>query len=377
MTWTLFIEPVDVLIFRDGKPFQAGEDHRARTLFPPTPFTLQGAIRAKVLFSSRVSPSDYAKKAPSAQTLIQQIGDQDSYGQLNLSGPFVSRLNCDGSITRFFPAPADLVRIGDRFGYAVPLKKCLWQKSNFISNAPANLRPLWIPSEKPVSEVHGWLDEEQFNQYLQQKDDLQVTDENELTVREHRFGIALAKDRKTVAEGMLYQMEFLRLMPNIGFLLQVSGIDAFNPSEGFLQLGGEARPAHYKVLPTLLPPLPRPQSPTHRLKIILLTPAWFDGGWQPQNGNWGWFFNTPNVRLVAAAVRRPLLIGGAYVDDQKRQQSLQKPIRSFVPPGSVYFFESDDPLTMPDKPFTQTPPSQGDFGQIGFGCIAVGTWDNP
>lgn len=45
----LFIRPVDVWLFRDGKPFDAASDHRARSLFPPYPSTMQGVIRSKAL----------------------------------------------------------------------------------------------------------------------------------------------------------------------------------------------------------------------------------------------------------------------------------------------------------------------------------------
>jgi CRISPR/Cas system CMR-associated protein Cmr3 (group 5 of RAMP superfamily) len=44
MTW-LQIRPQDVWLFRDGKPFSGGEDHAATGIFPPTPFTVQGALR--------------------------------------------------------------------------------------------------------------------------------------------------------------------------------------------------------------------------------------------------------------------------------------------------------------------------------------------
>ncbi len=44
----LFLEPTEPLLFRTGRPFDAGENSYAETLFPPTPETLQGAIRAAI-----------------------------------------------------------------------------------------------------------------------------------------------------------------------------------------------------------------------------------------------------------------------------------------------------------------------------------------
>jgi CRISPR-associated protein Cmr3 len=44
----IFIEPVEPLLFRTGRPFVAGEYNFAASLFPPTPETLQGALRAAI-----------------------------------------------------------------------------------------------------------------------------------------------------------------------------------------------------------------------------------------------------------------------------------------------------------------------------------------
>jgi CRISPR-associated protein Cmr3 len=113
MNFSLLIEPHDVLLFRDGKPFSAGTDIRARSLFPPTPFTIQGSIRARVLFSSGVSPGDYAQgSTPAAQQLRQLIGTpQGSYGTLHFRGPFLARQE-NGQWSCYFPLPADVVHVG-------------------------------------------------------------------------------------------------------------------------------------------------------------------------------------------------------------------------------------------------------------------------
>jgi hypothetical protein len=43
---TLFLEPLDVWLFRDGRPFMAGQQFRAASRFPPSPLVVQGALRA-------------------------------------------------------------------------------------------------------------------------------------------------------------------------------------------------------------------------------------------------------------------------------------------------------------------------------------------
>ncbi|MEM6284772.1 MAG: type III-B CRISPR module-associated Cmr3 family protein, partial [Chloroflexota bacterium] len=112
MTW-LMMKPTDVWMFRDGQPFSAGEGHTARSLFPPTPFTVQGALRAHISQSLGVSLADYlsgnGNKAEKARTLIGQPardkGGLDT-GAFRMRGPFLANDN-DGKITRYFPVPVD------------------------------------------------------------------------------------------------------------------------------------------------------------------------------------------------------------------------------------------------------------------------------
>lgn len=367
--WQVFIEPNDVLLFRDGKPFAAGEDHRARSFFPPTPFTMQGAVRAKVLFDSGVSLADYAHGASNAQDLIGKIGTPGrSYGQLRLRGPFVAKRSNDGRITRYFPLPADVVKVGDKPILVKPLLD-----PAFTDNRPTkDLRPLWARIHEPLEEARGWLAEQEFQKYLKGQE-FSITEESDLLLREPRLGIALDYDRRSTQEERIYQMEFLRLREGVGLLLEVYGIEPFEPPKGFLQIGGEARPAYYEVLSKPLDPLPLPNPLPRRFKVVLLTPAWFTGGWQPQGGNWEQFF-TGNVRVVSAAVPRAQSIGGAFVDDVRRRSNFQRTMRRFVPAGSVFFFESDSSVTMKDRPFTETPDHEGDFRQIGFGCAVAASW---
>lgn len=370
--WQMFIEPNDVLLFRDGKPFMAGEDHRARSLFPPTPFSMQGVVRSKVLFDRGVSPYDYAHAAtPGAQALMQEIGGVGSgYGQLRLRGPFVAKRNASG-VMRYVPLPADVVKAGDDYRPVKPVAD-----HPFGSNQPTGLLPVWTRTDQPLKEARGWLAEQVvITRYAQGltlgKND--VTDESELLVREPRFGIALDYTPRRPQEGMLYQMEFLRLREGVGLLLEVDGIDPFAP-QGFLQVGGEARAATYEVLQTPLPALASTNPLPGQFKVILLTPAWFTGGWQPQDGNWSQFFDG-KVALVAVALARAQAIGGAFADDRQRAGNFQKPMRRFIPAGSVFFFEGDGSVAYHGAPFTETPPGEGDFGQIGFGCVVTAPWD--
>lgn len=379
MSFDLILEQHDVWLFRDGRPFTAGEDIRARSLFPPTPFTIQGAIRARVLFSSPVSPADYAgpNPSPAAQDLRRRIGAPgQGYGQLRLQGPLLARR--ENNVWKlFFPLPADVVKVPGG-GYAVlsPLKS---DALHVQSNMPDGLWSLWIRNIKRVEEARGWVSEEDFRRYRQGQAPEKVYKESDFVVREHRFGIALDQGKRTARAAHLYLAEFVRLKDGVALWVRVDGIQLpdLGSERGVLQLGGEARAAHYSVHEArALDWMPsREKALPERFKVVLLTPAWFAEGWRPTGGDWSRFF-TGKVRLVSAAVPRYQPIGGAYVDDQRRKDAFQKPMRRFVPAGAVYFFEAKDPVVQwAGQPFTETPPDEGDFGQIGFGLLAVGEWD--
>jgi CRISPR-associated protein Cmr3 len=108
----IVIRPMDVWLFRDGKPFRAGEDHAAETLFPPSPFTLQGAIRTKVLADKGVNLAEFAKNGE--RNPDPDVGYGENFGKLRLRGPLLMRCK-DGKWERLIPMPTDVVKVGNRY----------------------------------------------------------------------------------------------------------------------------------------------------------------------------------------------------------------------------------------------------------------------
>lgn len=111
----LIIKPVDIWLFRDGRPFLAGEDHDAISIFPPTPFTLQGAIRTKVLVDKGVDLTSFAYQ----EQPDPDVGYGDNFGKLRLLGPLLAREE-DGKWKRLIPVPADLVKVDKRLWLLKP-----------------------------------------------------------------------------------------------------------------------------------------------------------------------------------------------------------------------------------------------------------------
>jgi len=229
-----------------------------------------------------------------------------------------------------------------------------------------------------LEQAKGWLPESEWERYLQGQAPEQVVTPGKLFTFEPRFGIAIDADKGTTQEAMLYQARFVRLTKETALWAEVDGV-SLNEG-GFLRFGGEGRAAVYEALSQQESLRPLSQfnfaSNSNRFKVVLVTPAWFSGGWQPKDGDWSKIFSA-SVRLMGAAIPRPLLLGGFDV-----AKGVPKPMRAFVPAGAVYFFEADEPVQFPDDfAFTETPDEvrrQNDnanaWAQIGLGAVLIGVW---
>jgi CRISPR-associated protein Cmr3 len=362
------IRAVDVWLFRDGKPFTAGEDHIAESAFPPSPLTLQGAIRTKVLADKGINLSEFACQGQPDP----EVGYGENFGKLRLRGPLLMRCK-DGKWERLIPMPADVVKVGDRYGLLRPNSDL-----PFATNLPEGLQLLWAQTEKRITEAKGWLPESEWANYLQGQPPHQVVSAESLFAFEPRFGIAIDANKGTTQEAMLYQARFVRLKEGTALWAEVGGVSL--SKKGFLRFGGEGRAAVYEALSQQESLRPLSQfnfvSNSNRFKVVLVTPAWFSSGWQPKDGDWSKIFGA-SVHLVGAAIPRPLLLGGFDV-----AKGVPKPMRTFVPPGAVYFFETDEPIQITkDFCFTETPESvklqnngKNAWGEIGFGMVLFGRW---
>lgn len=394
----LWIQPLDVLFFRDSKPFNAGEGFRAKSAFPPTPYPFVGALRARILADTLprmgLSLEDYrrhisgeahgaqapdpsldASKEQSLHELVAQIGDASSYGRLRFWGPLLAQ---DMGRELYFPAPLDLFS-SNRL---VPLEK---HPKGMETNRPADTelpRLLWSRQALGNPLKEPFVDSEALAAYLR-GDRPNLTD-NPLVDREPRVGIAMDTGRRTVKEGLFYISEMLRIGEAIGFVMGVEGYELDQLSSGLLQLGGEGRGAYFHVLDSLKPVEKLRKLSADgdgRFKLYLASPAIFKQGWLPDFVDPKTLVGTvgaTKVKLVAAAVGKPLSIGGW--DLAKRAP---KTMYKAVPPGSVYFFEVEEGETeavCEAFHFTcylqaQATADLKQLANIGFGLSLVGQWN--
>ncbi len=381
----IFIEPTEPLLFRTGRSFDAGESNFAESIFPPTPETMQGAIRAMIAANTTLVDSAMSVVARfGTDTLTKLIGNQNSYGRFHIVGLSLGkRVEDDGSVERLFPAPAFLIKVrfkGEKDPTIVHLKPM--PLPDVASNMPDGMQYLALPDfegreleGKPKSP--GWLTEENLQAALNTQDDFpDIKTEQDFYTQEPRLGIGMQNDTKTTQMGYLYQIQMIRMKADLkavyGFVVDIRLSEEGNPGKftddsktqkdlglpdtGWLILGGEQRAAHFTVL-GITPQEENIEIQQPGKRVYLATPAYFMKGWQPPPGSF-----TLEHKPIAAAINNPMLIGGWQLNPNNAGGT-SKTTRRFVPAGSVYFF--DEPVTV-QQPLTE-------YGwQIGYGIAYTG-----
>jgi CRISPR-associated protein Cmr3 len=373
----LFLEAIDVWLFRDGRPFDARSDHRATSMFPPYPTVIQGAIRSHHLVVKGVDLRD-------PQQIASTVGTSDEYGALRLRGPFLAKRE-NGKIVRYLPVPAHIMPATDGYDALLPQEP----PKTVRTNAPTPLL-LWPRGEPQKGEAGRWAREDALQTFLQGKPEpLQTEPDSKFFTCESRMGIARNEVRRTTEEGALYEVEFIRPHNDVGLFVEVEGYDGW-PQTGIMRIGGEGRGARFEQVSSF--PLPSPSMgegkgegekkkahsasssvsswPTppnplpSRFLIYFATPTYFSNGWQPDR--WEKFFDG-EVKLQAAALNRFQSLGG--FDWAKNDH---KPARRYVPAGAVYFFESAGQARL--KPGLTQNAVTDTGAEIGFGQILVEEW---
>jgi CRISPR-associated protein Cmr3 len=345
-TW-FHLEPIDSWSFGDGGPNHAGEDQSdLGCLFPPSPLTVAGAIRAA---AARALGWSGRPTEPWPAEIVERLGDGLDPGPLRFTGPFLAR-----DAQPLFPAPAHLVGTVDANGE--------WQPADLLApgaEAMTDLseRPVRLP--EPRGAARGaewsalkpprgvWLTAQGLSRILAGEIPApeDCVQERDLFAFEQRVGLELEADSRTAREAHLYSPVHVRLKRNVGLIVGAAGLDATIQLPELLPLGGEGRLAACRVVSE--PPLPAAERKSPGAAwtcLVALTPvrllnAARDAWDVPRPGDTA-------ARLVAGlegeivslCIERPLRLGGW---DSVRHRPL--PLIPHARAGTVWFVRGDPP----------------------------------
>lgn len=300
------IEPLDTVIFRDGKPFSKGDDSWTESLNLPAPTTIYGALRGTYFAQN---PDDF-----------KNLHTHDVTEQLVIKGIYL--YDNDELLYR---VPKDCVhRLGEEQIQTLKLEE------NILTNNP--MRYTLSLNEEIENVGDKLLDDITFDDYLQGEKTLYGRELEEFISAESKIGIGRDRAKAVTKEGLLYRVQMLRYQFRI--VVEFEGLTL--ESSGLMKFGGEAKGANYRELESIeFPSLPTLKS--NIFKLYLLTPAIFEKGWLPS-----WIdekdltgeYQGVKLKLISCAIGKYQSIGGF---DMKTNQP--KEMYKAVPAGSVYYFE--------------------------------------
>lgn len=363
----IFLEPLDVLFFRDGRPF--GATSRVKS-GQPLPQTFFGAVCTALLEKygcDFAQLSTYVRQAGSADlaSAFEASGAPRWIAHIQTRGPWLARKPSDNaSPIVYIPMPA-----------IIHASKSSRQQNRKLYHrlAPLNpntklpgwhdrqgLHPLWLRSLEPTEPAEGYLSLDGLRTLLinqmPKADD--IVSSHQLFGYDMRTGIEINQQRLVSEEGKIYGIELLMLAPGVGYYGEVIlPPDApRNAFEGIrtLSFGGEARRVGCQLVPSVSWPNVQPRHDQEKPLIILTTPGLFTAGWKPK---WleSWI-HAAAVPAFLAASGWDLARGGP------------KPTRFAAASGSVYFLNSlpnNLPDTLADEPLDRNQ---------GWGCYVQGVW---
>ncbi|MCX8207739.1 MAG: type III-B CRISPR module-associated protein Cmr3 [Methanothrix sp.] len=354
----LILTPIDSWFFRDGRPFHKGEaTSDVGGLFPPSAFTVVGAIRAHLARSMGWHEGSWSDE------ICRVLGDGYDLGGLRFRGPMLCR-ESDRGLEMLFPAPLNLFGKKSDRGYEMRLLRP-------GAEIECDLGRVRLPAAENIDgmkPISGYITGGQLKQVLRgEVPDGRVIPADELWSSEYAVGLARESETRTAKEAHLYSINRVRLERGVHLLMGVEGIDDLlrELAGAVMPLGGEGRMASVDIASPVddisgFRPELRAASGRIRFTLVHITPA-FLGRWPgPGEGIPG----APG-RVVSACIERARRIGGW--DSVSRRPVELKP---FIPPGSVWFCEADEGELNDIMSMSRV----GDYTEFGFGEVAVGVW---
>ena len=348
------LEPLDVLFFRDGRPFDAAP--RAATI-APMPQTIAGALRTWLLTCLEADFTALGNVIKCGGSFQEATATQKSavaaVGRLGIRGPWFVK---DGE--RLVPTPAT-IEVENGSGRALhrldPLDEGL---PGWLPPADGML-PLWRRNRGATRARGGYLRLAGLKRFLSgglpHADE--IVDADALFGFEDRVGIGIDPGAQTAEEGMIYSVRLMRLCPGVMLAVDLVGarddLSVCPDNDDVLLLGGEARRAIIRRSPDVHS-WPEASTGTADGRLVLLTTPALFAGWQPRG-----------LPLVAAAVPGHVPISGW---DMARGGP--KPNRFAVPAGSVYFCGGET-----GRANSVDTLCSGEDAAVGWGTCLEGKWN--
>lgn len=388
----LNLNPTDVLLFRDGRAFNAGQAQNAQTLMPPPPRTIYGALRALIMsHGEENSLLSYSAETPLTEPVERYAGTAKELGALEIGPVFFTNTKTGEEL---FPTPADVAIAGQSESQQVVMSgpKEGKKTSNIRSNLPTGLALVWQNEQTGKTDVPKYITKKGMDKYLQLEQLVNSTsqrdfaDEASLYIYENRTGIKIGESR-AAEEHYLYSVNFARVLGDVRISSYVFNeqLPEFVPKKGLLKLGGENKSAGYELVEERIPEIPerlkKTIEETKRFKLVLMSPAYFKAGTTPdfvrqEEKNMRGELGGKPVRLVGVCTNGSQQIGGYSIVRTETRGNWKKR-RKYVQVGTVYYFEADelDVEALFKQCWWKSVQQDENLRKEGFGYTIIGSWN--
>lgn len=351
----VFVQALDTLILRGNKLFGDPGSY-GESWIPPWPSVMAGALRSRMLVDAGIDLTAFARGAAPHP----QLGTPAAPGSFTLAAFLLARRDAAGHLEPLVALPADL-SVSEAADGAVHVRalspvafthsglaagegKDATVPARLQSSAPLPYLPVLAETERSKPAAGYWLGESGWQRYLagQMPQPEELVASSALWRIDERIGIGLDAATGRAADGKLFSLQAVALLPGVGFVAVVHG--ATPPTDGSLRLGGDGRAAALQAT-GWTPPEPdyAAMAAAKRCRVVLTTPGLFTSGWLPngctQTRDGAVQFNLHGVSgtLVCAAVARAETLSGWDLAN-----GWPKPAQRAAPSGSVYWLEDLD-----------------------------------
>jgi CRISPR type III-B/RAMP module-associated protein Cmr3 len=317
-TYTLLLEPIDVLSFRDYRGLEPGEQHDVGTLFP-TPTVMLGAVRGALF---RAAGADFTRREPGYGVDERHYRDwlggptPEEHFSLTVRGPWLATGLTGERPSLWLPRPLH-VKVKEPFkpddhGVLAPR----------FHKAPARATTLSLKPPGAKDDEGSW--------YARATDPDCVQKEGHFIERERRVGIARNLGTRSVEAGLFYLQDTLRFAEGAGLAVEVDTQSGKHEEllkrlhQQAIPLGGRGH--HVRV--TVKKGTMRPQGASTGRRVWCLTPM-------PLDKERGLVLPDP-ARLAALHAGPPYVVGGF-----DRAQGRPHPLTRVLPAGTVITLSED------------------------------------
>jgi CRISPR-associated protein Cmr3 len=232
----IYLQPADVLFFRDGRPMSGSlAGHGAAW---PLPDVTNHALHAALHRAALAGVHDHNHRREGNGV----IGVR-KFGSLLTAGPFPvagGTGNPPDALRWFFPRPKDAQLNGSIQVTHRPLRPLAADGSDdprVNSSLPDPLKCAVVNTEPPSKEAGGeaWISEAAFDEYLREDPFKPKPDDSphflrdaDLADTEHQIGIGINPETGTAAESQFYSAHYLRLREEVRLGLFAEAMDMKN-----------------------------------------------------------------------------------------------------------------------------------------------------